>query len=374
MPEPGRDYPRTWAEFCRMFPDDDACASYLERLSWPDGFVCPACGAVARQPWRGSRRRLVCPACEHQTTVTSGTLFQGTRTPLSRWFAAAWMIATAEQGISAKDLQRRLGLASYETAWMLLHRYRRAMVRSGRPRLSGVVEVGETPVGRRSVVALAVEDRGDEPGRVRMQRAISTGPAGLAAFVAWAVEPGTVVRTADPGTSGVLLEHGYLAQPQSAPAPKPEPASALEAEPEPAPASEPDAEAEAASEPASQPAPEAASQPASRPASEPASGPGPASGGPGPGPGRPPLAYAELVARLLRRWLTDTHQGAASPAQLDWYLDEFTFRFNRRWATHRGLLFYRLIEEAVVTPPLPYESVAATRSERIGQAGLEPRG
>jgi transposase-like protein len=368
MPEPGRDYPRTWAEFCRMFPDDDACASYLERLSWPDGFVCPACGAVARQPWRGSRRRLVCPACEHQTTVTSGTLFQGTRTPLSRWFAAAWMIATAEQGISAKDLQRRLGLASYETAWMLLHRYRRAMVRSGRPRLSGVVEVGETPVGRRSVVALAVEDRGDEPGRVRMQRAISTGPARLAAFVAWAVEPGTVVRTADPGTSGVLLEHGYLAPPQSAP----EPASAPAPEPKAAPeaASAPEAEPEAELKAASGPAPEPASGgPAPAPGPRPASAPGP-----GPGPGRPPLAYAELVARLLRRWLTDTHQGAASPAQLDWYLDEFTFRFNRRWATHRGLLFYRLIEEAVVTPPLPYESVAATRSERIGQAGLEPRG
>jgi Transposase zinc-ribbon domain len=356
MPEPGRDYPRTWAEFCRMFPDDDACASYLERLSWPDGFVCPACGAVARQPWRGSRRRLVCPACEHQTTVTSGTLFQGTRTPLSRWFAAAWMIATAEQGISAKDLQRRLGLASYETAWMLLHRYRRAMVRSGRPRLSGVVEVGETPVGRRSVVALAVEDRGDEPGRVRMQRAISTGPAGLAAFVAWAVEPGTVVRTADPGTSGVLLEHGYLAPPQSAPE------------------LEPVSEPEPASEAASAPEREPRSEPEREPAPERQAASEPASGGPGPRPGRPPLAYAELVARLLRRWLTDTHQGAASPAQLDWYLDEFTFRFNRRWATHRGLLFYRLIEEAVVTPPLPYESVAATRSERIGQAGLEPRG
>ena len=306
MPEPGRDYPRTWAEFCELFPDDDACARYLERLSWPDGFVCPACGAVARQPWRGSRRRLVCPSCQHQTTVTSGTLFQGTRTPLSCWFTAAWMIATAEQGVSAADLQRRLGLASYETAWMLLHRYRRAMVRSGRPRLSGVVEVGETPVGRRSVVALAVEDRGDEPGRVRMQQ-VAGGTAGLAAFVAWAVEPGAVVRTADSGLVGVLRERGYTAQPRS--------------------------RAE-----------------------------------------RRSLAFVDLVSRLLRRWLAGTHQGAASPAQLDWYLDEFTFRFNRRSATHRGLLFYRLIEEAVVTPPLPYGAIAGARSERIGQAGLEPRG
>jgi hypothetical protein len=86
------------------------------------------------------------------------------------------------------------------------------------------------------------------------------------------------------------------------------------------------------------------------------------------------LAFVDLVSRLLRRWLAGTHQGAASPAQLDWYLDEFTFRFNRRSATHRGLLFYRLIEEAVVTPPLPYGAIAGARSERIGQAGLEPRG
>jgi len=304
MPEPGRDYPRTWSEFQRRFPDDDACARYLERLSWPDGFVCAACGAVARQPWRGSRRRLVCPSCQHQATVTSGTLFQGTRTPLTSWFTAAWMIATAEQGVSASDLQRRLGLASYETAWMLLHRYRRAMVRSGRPRLSGVVEVGYTPVGRRSIVALAVEARGDEPGRVRMQRVDAAGGEGLAAFVAWAVEPGTVLRTAGAGGSEVLAQGGYLAPPA------------------------------------------------------------------GPDAAGPPLAFVELVARLLGRWLQGTHQGAASPAQLDWYLDEFTFRFNRRWATHRGLLFYRLIEEALVTPPLPYAAVAGVPPEgRTGAKG-----
>jgi len=310
MPEPGRDYPRTWTEFCELFPDDDACARYLERLSWPDGFVCPACGAVARKPWRGSRRRLVCPSCEHQTTVTAGTLFQGTRTPLSCWFAAAWLIATAEQGISARDLQRRLGLASYETAWTLLHRYRRAMVRSGRPRLSGVVEIGETWIGRRSLVALAVEDRGAEPGRVRMQRMGTSGAAGQAAFLAWAVEPGAVVRTAHAGLGGPR-ERG------------------------------------------DQPPPDR---------------PGPRTAG------RPPLAFVELVARLLRSWLEGTHQGAASPAQLDWYLDEFTFRFNRRWATHRGLLFYRLVEEALVTPPLPYEAITVARPSPTGPRGLEPRG
>src|ERR671931_123670 len=110
-------------------------------MSGPQGFVCPPCGA-GQPPWRGSRRRLVCRACGHQTSVTAGTLFEGTRTPLRLWLVAAWRVATAEQGVSARRLQLDLGLGSYETAWTMLHRFRRAMVRSGRPRLIGLVEAG----------------------------------------------------------------------------------------------------------------------------------------------------------------------------------------------------------------------------------------
>ena len=140
-PVAGRDYPADWAQFQAWFPDEAACLRYLERLSWPHGFLCPACGDD-RPPWRGSRQRLVCRGCGHQTTVTAGTLFQGTRTPLRQWFAAAWMVATAEQGVSARQLAKALNLGSYETAWTMLHRFRRAMVRSGRPRLEGRVELG----------------------------------------------------------------------------------------------------------------------------------------------------------------------------------------------------------------------------------------
>jgi hypothetical protein len=290
-PVAGIDYPRTRSEFEAFFPDEDACAAYLERLSWPDGFVCPACGTVG-EPWRGSRRRLVCRRCQHQTSVTAGTLFQGTRTPLTHWFEAAWLIATAEHGVSARRLQHHLGLASYETAWAMLHRYRRAMVRSGRPRLSGVVEVSTTTFGGRlpTTVAVAVEERdGGEPGRVRMQRVAGSSPHDLAAFAVWSVEPGALVRTGRPDTAGLLAERGYRIPP----------------------------------------------------------------------PGDDGLARAEDVVTRLHRWLDATHSGAVSPDQLDWYLDEFTFRFNRRRATHRGLLFYRLLEEAVVTPPLPYRSVTA---------------
>jgi hypothetical protein len=308
-PVAGQDYPRTWEEFLTFFPDEPACVRYLEHLSWPDGFVCSRCNRTG-EPWRGSRRRLMCRSCGHETTVTAGTLFQGTRTPLRQWLAAVWHVTTADQGVSARRLQRALGLGSYETAWTILHRLRRAMVRSGRPRLEGVAEVGRTLLaarlargapahtgdrGRRrprTVVAIAVEDRGSEPGRVRMQRLASTSDQHLVRFVAWAVEPRTVVRVEGLRDAATLAKLDWP-----------------------------------------------------------------------PGASAPPFVHLREVERQLTRWLLGTHQGAVSSELLDWYLDEFTFRFNRRSARHRGLLFYRLVEEALVTPPQPYDAVVG-RPER----------
>lgn len=331
-PVAGRDYPRTWEEFLAFFPDEPACVSYLERLSWPDGFLCSRCGWTG-EPWRGSRRRLVCRSCGHETTVTAGTLFQGTRTPLRQWLAAAWHVSTAEEGVSARRLQRTLGLGSYETAWTILHRLRRAMVRSGRPRLDGVAEVGRTllaarlsqeapaPGGERArrrprvVVAIAVEDRGSEPGRVRMQRLASNSDQQLVRFIAWAVEPATVVRAEGLRDAGMLARLGW-----------PGAAAARGAAAEPV-----------ERQPGGQGGGDLGGQPASPPA----------------------LLHLREVERRLTRWLLATHQGATSSELLDWYLDEFTFRFNRRSARHRGLLFYRLVEEALVTPPQPYGTVVA---------------
>jgi transposase-like protein len=298
-PVAGVDYPRDWEEFLAFFPDEDACLAYLERLSWPDGFVCARCGHSG-PPWRGSRRRLVCRSCGQSTTVIAGTLFQGTRTPLRTWFAAAWHVSTAEEGISARRLQRELGLGSYETAWAMLHRLRRAMVRSGRPRLEGVVEVGRTsvPAGAdRQVIAIAVEDRGEQAGRVRMQPLASAGDASLMRFVAWAVEPGATVvpdRLRNLDALGRVGCHAVAAM------------------------------------------------------------------------GERGTAHLGMVQRRLADWLLRTHHGSTGQ-QLGWYLDEFTFRFNRRSAIHRGLLFYRLLEEALVTPPQPYGSMLAPRpSSRRG--------
>ena len=140
----GRDYPRTYREFVDSFHDDLACAAYLERLRWPNGFRCPACGVTA-EPWRQTRARLVCSRCRHQTSVTAGTILDKTRTPLTTWFEAAWHVTTAKNGLSAKTLERTLG-SRYRVAWSMLQRFRVAMVRAEREQLSELqVAEGDTP-------------------------------------------------------------------------------------------------------------------------------------------------------------------------------------------------------------------------------------
>jgi transposase-like protein len=141
----GQDYPRTYRDFVTMFPDDEACVRYIERLRWPEGFVCSAC-AKTSEPWRASRGRLVCPACHKHFRAGAGTIFDKTRTPLTTWFEAAWHVTTAKNGMSAKTLERTLG-TSYRVGWTMLQRYRVAMVRAERERLFGNVEVDETLVG-----------------------------------------------------------------------------------------------------------------------------------------------------------------------------------------------------------------------------------
>ena len=142
-PIPSKDYPQNWNDFLDWFRTEEACQKYLERLRWGGGFVCPQCGNIG-EAYRASRTRLMCRACQHQSTVTAGTIFDKTRTPLRVWLAAAWYLTNQKQGVSALGLQRVLGLGSYQTAWTMLHRFRRAMVRPGREQLNGLVEVDES--------------------------------------------------------------------------------------------------------------------------------------------------------------------------------------------------------------------------------------
>lgn len=301
----GPGYPGTWPQFLAWFPDEAACAGYLERLRWPEGIACYACGG--RRGWRtGEGRWWMCAGCARKTSVTAGTIFDRTRTPLATWFAAAWWMTSQKHGLSALGLQRALGLGSYQTAWMMLHRFRVAMVRPGREQLTGRVEVDETYVGgkedwvrgreteTKSRVAVAVEVH--EPkgfGRIRLQRVPDVSKASLIPFVQAAVEPGSVVRTDGWQAYWTVPEHGYTHERIVVSA--------------------------------------------------------------GDDPAHVAMPAVHRVASLLKRWLLGTHQGSVGPQHLDAYLNEFTFRFNRRTSRRRGLLFYRLLEQAVLTPPMTYK-------------------
>lgn len=325
-PRAGRDYPRDWPEFQRFFPDERACLDYLERLRWPQGFRCPACGS--KEGWRTKRDLWVCRACERQTSVTAGTLFAGTRTPLLNWFAAIWQLVSQKQGMSALGFKRAMGLGSYETAWAHLHKLRRAMVRPGRELLDGLVEVDEAYVGGRdigtdgrqtaekSIVICAVEVRPgvrESAGRIRLNRLDRATKPALEGFVCEAVAPGSQVRTDGWNLYADLPRFGYRHDPVNV---------------------------------------SRSGQPASA-----------------------SMPHVHRVFALLKRWLLGTHQGSVQPQQLDYYLDEFTFRFNRRRSRYPGLLFYRLLQEAVQTEPIPLKAILGGEQGRegTGRSGRDRR-
>jgi transposase-like protein len=303
------DYPRTILELEERFADEGACRGYLMQLRWPNGFVCPRC--QAKEVWSATRGRLVCRACRHQTSVTAGTIFQGTHKPLRLWFRAIWQITSQKTGASAVAVQQVLGLGSYLTAWTWLHKLRRAMVRPGRERLRGRVEVDETQVGTEQddstendeeskvLVVIAAEEDGRGMGRIRMAQIPEASRAALHAFIQRTIEPGSVVHTDGLMAYRGLERRGYEHE-----------ITVLQGQ-------EKDAAGKL-------------------------------------------LPRVHRVASLLKRWLLGTHQGAVSSKHLDYYLDEFTFRFNRRTSRSRGKLFYRLLQQAVQIDPAPYRTIVAS--------------
>lgn len=306
------DYPRTLTEFEARFRTEQGCRDYLLGLRWPKGFRCPRC--AGRSAWTTKRNLLICSSCRHQVSLTAGTIFQDTRRPLTLWFRAMWWVTTQKNGASALGLQRILGLGSYVTAWTWLHKLRRAMVRPGRDRLRGWVEVDEMYVGgleegvrgrqteTKALVAVACEQDGPGIGRIRLRRIADASGACLHAFVEEAIEPGSVLHTDGWEGYGGVETKGYR---HKVTVLRGRQASAAQLMPR-----------------------------------------------------------VHRVASLLKRWLLGTHQGAVSLEHLDYYLDEFTFRFNRRRSRSRGKLFYRLLQQAVAIAPAPYkEIVAGARSE-----------
>lgn len=287
------DYPVSQREFETRFATEAACIDYLIKLRWPNGFVCPRCAGTNN--WLTGRALWHCRQCGVQTSVTAGTILQGTRKPLLLWFRAMWHITSQKYGANALGLQRVLGLTRYETAWQWLHKLRRAMVRPDRDQLSGCTQVDETYIGGKkpgkrgrgaegkSLVAIAVEDKGPEGiGRIRLQQIPDASAESLGHFVRTMIVPGDSIKTDDWAGYCSLPSLGYLhviTKPKD-------------------------------------------------------------------------LVLPHLVASLFKRWLMGTYQGAVRPSHLGYYLDEFTFRFNRRTSKSRGKLFYRLVQHVLSVDPV----------------------
>jgi hypothetical protein len=307
-PLASRKYPRSMGEFQAWFSTDADCLDYLQWLRWPDGFVCPRCGHVGG--WALADGRFRCAGCAARTSPTAGTMFDRTRTPLTVWFTACWLFATQKDGFSALSLQRSLDIGSYQTAWAMLHRVRSVLVRPGRERLQGTVEVDETYIGgdepglsggrakgKKALVGVAVErvkPRGF--GRCRMALLADGSSNSLRAFLLDNVEPGATVVTDGwqpyrPATSELYV-HDRLAGAAGTQAFK-------------------------------------------------------------------LLPGVHNVSSLTKRWLLGTHQGAVQEAHLASYLNEFVFRFNRRRSRSRGLVFYRVLQLAVAHDPVRYRDLIA---------------
>jgi transposase-like protein len=295
------EYPMTFDEFTTKFATEEQCREYLWQLRFPNGFECPKCGES--KSWPIGKMLFECASCGHQTSVIAGTIFQDTRKPLKTWFTAIWWITTQKNGASAMGLQRVLGLNSYTTAWTWLHKIRKAMVNPNRAKLSGVVEVDETYIGseesdgkrgrgteNKTLVAVAVElkEGKNQLGRVRMCVVSDASKESLQRFIKENIEEGSTIITDGWSSYSSLPESGY----GHTVVKKLKVADDSEL-----------------------------------------------------------LPHVHMIISLLKRWLLGTHQGAAQEVHLQAYLDEYVFRFNRRKAANRGLLFYRLLECAMQIPP-----------------------
>jgi len=296
-------YPKNLVELMDMFPTEESCLEYLSIVRWPDGYVCMRC--ESKDVWKMSSGLYRCQTCRYACSVISGTLFQDTHKPLRLWFQAIWYIVNQKNGVSALGLQKALGLGSYHTAWEWLHKLRRAMVRPNRDKLNGIVQVNETLVGGvkpgkrgrgadgKTLVLVAAEETQEGIGRIRLASISDASSEILIPAIQQMIATGSTIRTDAWPSYNDLSKQEYIHLPVNNHDVK-------------------NADA---------------------------------------------IPFAHIVASLLKRWLLGTHQGAINPKNLAYYLDEFTFRFNRRTSTSRGKLFYRLIEQALAIDPVPAKSL-----------------
>ncbi len=290
--------------FEKMFNTEEQFIQYVIYLRWSNGYECFRC--KNKSYWIGSKKRIICTRCEFQTTAISGTIFEQTNKPLVLWFRAIWWMISQKNGVSASGLQKILGLGSYKTAWTWLQKLRLLTVNPDREKLIGKVEVDETFVGgkkegkrgrgseNKSIVVIAVEILKKGTGRIRLQIVPTASAIDLTQFITNNIELGSTIATDGwKGYSGVS-EKGYYHQIQRL--------------------GEKENEEQM-------------------------------------------LPNAHRVASLLKRWLLGTHQNYVSPSRLQNYLEEFIFRYNRRKSNSRGLLFQRIMEQAVKHNPVKYQEI-----------------
>lgn len=292
------EFPTTQIGFEKMFTTEEQCVAYFLNLKFKDGFKCSKCGHD--NYWLMSRRRIGCQKCKHQTSLTTGTIFEQSNKPLTLWYRVIWLMIAQKNGISAKGVQRIMGFGSYQTAWAWLHKLRMITVLSNRVKLNGEVEVDETLLGGNSegkrgrgaegkiLVAIAVEVLTKGTGRVRLSIIPNASRASLKNFISNNIEEGSELIT-DGWKSYKNIEgfkHTVISNEEEN-----------------------------------------------------------------------ILPHVHRVASLLKRWLLGTHQNYVIGNKAQNYLDEFTFRYNRRKSNSRGLLFQRVLEQVVSHEPITYAKV-----------------
>jgi len=304
-------------EFQRQFASEEACQAYLAACRWPDGFACPRCGHT-RGYHLMEHRRWQCVACRYQVSLTAGTILHNTKTPLAVWFWAAYLTVTDKRGISALLLQRQLGLRRYETAWMLLHKLRRAMVNAARELLHGEVEIDDTWIGgpqpglrgsrqlkgrKAAIVLVAVEKRGAVSGRIRMAVVPNFKQTTMVDFVTHHVTRGSTVYTDGlkgfESLQGAGVTHVRRTQPLKSDLRKGAPSV---------------------------------------------------------------VPLADRAIGNLQQWLIGTYHGV-SKAQLQVYLDEFVFRHNRRRQPMAA--FQTLLGLGTGRAPTPYQRIRGAQDVKI---------
>ena len=312
-------YPKNIIEFMDRFPTDIECRKYLLSIRWEDGFFCPTYGH--NEYWTNEESSYcICCKCRYRISLLAGTIMQDSKLPVRIWLTAMWLFVTQKDGISAKSLQENLGLRSYKSAWSLLHKLRIAMVRSDREKLSGIIEVDEEYIGgtleggkrgrgseNKQLVAVAVQlDKisGDNPDRpllrdyrlskIRAKHIPSASKVELHAFIKENITQGsTLIRDDWSGYYGIDDE-GYHSKITKT----------------------------------------------SKSTSE-----------------EDKLPHIHLAISLIKRWILGTYQGSIDEYNLQTYLEEFTFRFNRKTSHNRGWLFYKMLQGAMATEPHIYESL-----------------